>query len=39
MRGTISKNLVFDAAFVPEENEWLPPGMFDQVRRVTRGST
>ena len=31
MRGTISKNLVFDAAFVPEENEWLPPGMFDQV--------
>jgi alkylation response protein AidB-like acyl-CoA dehydrogenase len=31
MRGTISKNLVFDGAFVPEENEWLPPGMFDQV--------
>jgi alkylation response protein AidB-like acyl-CoA dehydrogenase len=31
MRGTISKNLVFDAAFVPEDNEWIPPGMFDQV--------
>jgi alkylation response protein AidB-like acyl-CoA dehydrogenase len=31
MRGTISKNLVFDDAFVPEENEWIPPGMFDQV--------
>jgi alkylation response protein AidB-like acyl-CoA dehydrogenase len=31
MRGTISKNLVFDSAFVPEENEWIPPGMFDEV--------
>ncbi len=31
MRGTISKNLVFEDVFVPEENEWLPPGVFDQM--------
>jgi len=31
MRGTISKNLVFDEAFVPAENEFLPPGGFDQM--------
>ena len=33
MRGTDSRNLVFDNAFVPEANEWLPPGMFDQAAR------
>jgi len=31
MRGTISKDLVFDDAFVPAGNEYLPPGGFDQV--------
>jgi alkylation response protein AidB-like acyl-CoA dehydrogenase len=31
MRGTISKTLVFEDVFVPEENEWLPPGVFDLV--------
>jgi alkylation response protein AidB-like acyl-CoA dehydrogenase len=31
MRGTISKTLVFEKAFVPAENEWLPPGVFDAV--------
>ena len=31
MRGTISKTLIFDDVFVPESNEWLPPGMFDQM--------
>ncbi len=31
MRGTISKTLVFDKVFVPEGNEWLPPGVFDAV--------
>ena len=30
MRGTDSRTLVLDDAFVPEENEWLPPGAFDQ---------
>ena len=30
MRGTDSRTLVLDEAFVPEENEWLPPGAFDQ---------
>ena len=30
MRGTDSRNLVMDGAFVPTENEWLPPGVFDQ---------
>ncbi len=31
MRGTISKTLIFDDVFVPAANEWLPPGMFDQM--------
>ena len=30
MRATLSRNLVFDRVFVPQENEWLPPGGFDQ---------
>lgn len=30
MRGTDSRNLVMEDAFVPAENEWLPPGAFDQ---------
>ena len=30
MRGTDSRTLVLDDAFVPEVNEWLPPGAFDQ---------
>ncbi|MFQ5556049.1 MAG: acyl-CoA dehydrogenase family protein [Acidimicrobiales bacterium] len=29
MRGTVSKTLVFDDVFVPVDNEWLPPGVFD----------
>ena len=33
MRGTDSRNLVFDGAFVPGEHEWLPPGLFDQSAR------
>ncbi len=33
MRGTDSRNLVFDGAFVPEQHEWLPPGAFDQSAR------
>ena len=28
MRGTDSRNLVMEDVFVPEENEWIPPGMF-----------
>ena len=31
MRGTISKNLLFEDVFVPSDNEFLPPGCFDQV--------
>ncbi len=31
MRGTISKNLLFEDAFVPAEHEFLPPGCFDQM--------
>lgn len=31
MRGTISKNLVFEDVFVPAGNEWIPPGVFDQM--------
>lgn len=31
MRGTISKDLVMDDVFVPDEREWLPPGAFDQM--------
>ena len=30
MRGTDSRTLVLDEAVVPEVNEWLPPGAFDQ---------
>jgi alkylation response protein AidB-like acyl-CoA dehydrogenase len=30
MRGTVSRTLVMDAAFVPAANEWLPPGLYDQ---------
>ncbi|MGI9614272.1 MAG: acyl-CoA dehydrogenase family protein [Acidimicrobiales bacterium] len=33
MRGTDSRNLLFEDAFVPAEHEWLPPGMFDQSAR------
>ena len=31
MRGTISKNLLFEDVFVPADNEFLPPGCFDQM--------
>jgi len=30
MRGTVSRTLVMDAAFVPSDNEWLPPGLYNQ---------
>ena len=30
MRGTDSRTLVLEDVFVPEANEWIPPGMFDQ---------
>ena len=30
MRGTDSRTLVLDGALVPGDNEWLPPGAFDQ---------
>lgn len=30
MRGTDSRNLVMDKVFVAAENEWLPPGVFNQ---------
>jgi len=30
MRGTDSRNLVMTDVFVPECNEWIPPGMFEQ---------
>ena len=30
MRGTDSRNLVMDKVFVPHENEWLPPGVFNK---------
>jgi len=30
MRGTDSRNLVMNNVFVPDENEWIPPGMFMQ---------
>ena len=30
MRGTVSRTLVMDGAFVPAANEWLPPGLYDQ---------
>ena len=31
MRGTDSRTLVFDEAFVPHEDELLPPGVFEQM--------
>ncbi len=31
MRGTISRNLELHEVFVPQENEWLPPGTFNQM--------
>jgi len=30
MRGTDSRNLLMTDVFVPEANEWIPPGMFEQ---------
>ena len=30
MRGTDSRNLLLEDVFVPAENEWLPPGAFNQ---------
>ncbi|MEM7342352.1 MAG: acyl-CoA dehydrogenase family protein [Actinomycetota bacterium] len=33
MRATDSRNLILDAAMVPEGNEWLPPGAFEQAAR------
>jgi alkylation response protein AidB-like acyl-CoA dehydrogenase len=30
MRGTVSRTLVMDGAFVPAHHEWLPPGLYDQ---------
>ena len=31
MRGTVSKTLLLEEVFVPAENEWLPPGVFNQM--------
>ncbi len=31
MRGTVSKTLLFDNVFVPAENEWIPPGVFNRL--------
>lgn len=31
MRGTDSRNLVMDKVFVPNEHEWLPPGVFNRI--------
>ncbi|HTT78456.1 MAG TPA: acyl-CoA dehydrogenase family protein [Stellaceae bacterium] len=33
MRGTVSRNLVFKDAFVPEEAELMPPGLYHQAAR------
>jgi alkylation response protein AidB-like acyl-CoA dehydrogenase len=33
MRATDSRTLVLDGVFVPEANEWVPPGSFDQAAR------
>ena len=30
MRGTVSRTLLMDDVFVPAENEWLPPGVYNQ---------
>jgi alkylation response protein AidB-like acyl-CoA dehydrogenase len=31
MRGTISRTLIMEDVFVPEDNEWIPRGMFNQM--------
>ncbi len=33
MRATDSRDLVLNDVFVPADNEWIPPGMFDQAAR------
>ena len=33
MRGTVSKTLLLDGVFVPADNEWLPPGVFNAMAR------
>jgi alkylation response protein AidB-like acyl-CoA dehydrogenase len=33
MRGTVSRTLLLDDVFVPAENEWLPPGAFNEMAR------
>ena len=33
MRGTVSKTLLFDNVFVPADNEWIPPGVFNLLSR------
>ncbi|MDC0359365.1 acyl-CoA/acyl-ACP dehydrogenase [Acidimicrobiales bacterium] len=33
MRGTDSRNLLMDKVFVPADNEWLPPGAFNQAAK------
>ncbi len=30
MRGTVSRTLLMDDAFVPATNEWMPPGSYDE---------
>ncbi len=30
MRGTVSRTLLMDKAFVPAHNEWMPPGAYNQ---------
>lgn len=30
MRGTVSRTLLMDGAFVPASNEWMPPGTYNQ---------
>lgn len=30
MRGTVSRTLLMDQAFVPDHNEWMPPGAYNQ---------
>lgn len=31
MRGTDSRNMMFDACYVPEERDWLAPGLFEEI--------
>lgn len=33
MRGTDSRNLILDQVYVPEERNWLPPGLFEQIAK------